>query len=135
MSESKPKKASPSMDMWLREAKLDTKVSQEGMFLVHNGIVRQTPKAQVREGIHDGSVVVGMHFSYDADKVDAAVKETYSMDGIYYVRTWLNEGQLSVGDDIMYVLIGGDVRPHVVDALQFLVSKIKNECVTEVEQN
>jgi len=34
----------------------------------------------------------------------------------------------------MYVLIGGDIRPHVVDALQFLVGKIKTECVTEIEQ-
>ncbi len=44
------------------------------------------------------------------------------------------EGQLKIGDDIMYVLIGGDIRPHVVDALQFLVEKIKTECVTEIEQ-
>nr|WP_320415657.1 hypothetical protein [Candidatus Contubernalis alkalaceticus] len=35
--------------------------------------------------------------------------------------------------DIIYVLIGGDIRPHVVDALQFLVGKIKTECVTEIE--
>jgi len=55
-------------------------------------------------------------------------------DGIFYVRVWLNEGQLELGDDIMYVLIGGDIRPHVVDALQFLVEKIKSECVTEIEQ-
>ncbi len=34
----------------------------------------------------------------------------------------------------VYVLIGGDIRPHVVDALQFLVEKIKSECVTEIEQ-
>ena len=56
------------------------------------------------------------------------------MDGIYYVRAWLNEGELELGDDIMYVLIGGDIRPRVVDALQFLVGKLKNECVTEIER-
>ena len=55
------------------------------------------------------------------------------MPGIFYVRVWLNEGQLRVGDDIMYVLIGGDIRPRVLDALQFLVGKIKTECVTEKE--
>ena len=31
-------------------------------------------------------------------------------------------------------LIGGDIRPHVVDALQALVGTIKNECVSEVER-
>ncbi|MCD7767257.1 MAG: molybdopterin biosynthesis protein, partial [Oscillospiraceae bacterium] len=50
-----------------------------------------------------------------------------------YIRIWVNEGTLAVGDDIMYVLIGGDIRPHVVDALQFLVGKLKNECVVERE--
>jgi len=34
------------------------------------------------------------------------------------------EGLLDVGDDIMYVLIGGDIRPHVIDGLQFIVEKI-----------
>ena len=32
------------------------------------------------------------------------------------------------------LLIGGDIRPHVVDALQSLVGTIKNECVSEVER-
>ena len=40
---------------------------------------------------------------------------------------------MTVGDDIMYVLIGGDIRPHVVEALQYLVGRIKTECVTETE--
>lgn len=128
------KKTSPSIDEWLKEAKAHPAALQEGMFLVHNGVVRQTPKAQVRQGINDGSLVKGMEFAYDAAKVDAAIAETYKMAGIFYIKVWLNEGQLSIGDDIMYVLIGGDIRPHVVDALQFLVEKIKTECVTEVEQ-
>ena len=134
MTNDKIKKVSPSIDEWLKEAKVDPTALQEGMFLVHNGVVRQTPKAQVRQGVKDGSLVKGMEFAYDAEKVDAAIAETYKMEGIFYIKVWLNEGQLTLGDDIMYVLIGGDIRPHVVDALQFLVGKIKNECVTEIEQ-
>ena len=56
------------------------------------------------------------------------------MPGIYHVRVWLNEGELLPGDDIMLVLIGGDIRPHVVDCLQSLVGQIKNECVVEQEK-
>lgn len=134
MDNGKKKKQSPSIDEWLKEAKTDPAALQVGMFLVHNGIVRQTPKAKVRQGLDDGSLVKGMSFTYDAAKVDAVIAETYKMDGIFHVRVWLNEGQLELGDDIMYVLIGGDIRPHVVDALQFLVGKIKGECVTEIEQ-
>ena len=127
------KKISPSMDEWLKEAKVHESAEKIGMYLTHNGIVRKSAKAKVRYGEENTKEVSGMLFSYDEAKVAAAVEETYQMDGIYYIKTWLNEGELHVGDDIMYVLIGGDIRPHVVDALQFLVGKLKNECVEETE--
>jgi molybdopterin synthase catalytic subunit len=123
----------PSIDEWLAEAKAYPTASEIGMFLVHNGVVRETPKAQVRQGLNDGSVVKSLDFSYDAGKVDQAVAEAKAMAGIFYVKAWLNAGRLKVGDDIMLVLIGGDIRPNVVNALQFLVEKIKTECVTEIE--
>lgn len=134
MSNQNNKLKSPSIDQWLKEAKSEPDALEQGMFLVHNGVVRQTPRKKVREGIDTGEVVRGMEFDYDAAKVEQAVSETYELEGIFYVKTWLNKGQLEVGDDIMYVLIGGDIRPHVIDALQFLVGKIKNECVKEIEQ-
>ena len=127
-------KKSPSMDQWIEEAKKDPKANQVGMYLFHNGVVRETPKAKVRQGIDDGSQVRGMEFGYDEEKVQEAVEETRKLDGIYHVRVWLNEGELQVGDDIMYVLVGGDIRPHVIDALQFLVEKIKTQCVVEIEK-
>jgi len=129
------KKKAPSMDEWLREAKADPSASQVGMYLTHNGVVRGTAKAQVRDGADHTAPVTGMIFSYDKGKVDAAIADTYKLDGIHYVRVWLNDGELKVGDDIMFALIGGDIRPHVVDALQSLVGRLKNECVTEVELN
>ena len=125
----------PSMDAWLKEAKAHPDADKVGMYLTHNGVVRATAKAKVRNGEEGTRNVTGMVFSYDRQKVDAAVAKTYEMDGIYYVRAWLNEGELCVGDDIMYVFIGGDIRPHVVDALQSLVGTLKNECVTETEQH
>ena len=127
------KKNPPSIDAWLREAKAHASAPKVGMYLTHNGTVRQTAKAKVRYGAEDTKEVTGMLFSYEQDKVDAIIADTYKMDGIYYIKVWLNEGELTMGDDIMYVLIGGDIRPHVVDALQYLVGRIKNECVVETE--
>lgn len=129
------KKPSPSMDAWLREAKQHASAPNIGMYLTHNGTVRQSAKAKVRYGAEDTKPVTGMLFSYDPEKVDRIIADTYKMDGIYYIRVWLNEGELDAGDDIMYVLVGGDIRPHVVDALQYLVGRIKGECVTETELN
>ncbi len=127
------KKESPSMDMWLKEAKAHESAKNVGMYLSHNGVVRETAKTKVRQGEEDTKPVRGMCFSYDKEKLDSVIQSAYILDGIYYVRVWLNEGELKLGDDIMYVLIGGDIRPHVVDALQYLVGRIKNECVEETE--
>ena len=125
----------PSMDAWLREAKVHESAPKIGMYLTHNGTVRQTAKAKVRYGAENTKEVTGMRFSYDQEKVDGIITDTYKMEGIYYIRVWLNEGELKMGDDIMYVLIGGDIRPRVVDALNYLVGRIKNECVVETELN
>ena len=125
----------PSLDAWLTEAKAHESAPKIGMYLTHNGTVRQSAKAKVRYGAEDAKEVTGMIFSYDEEKVNSVIADTYKMDGIYYIKVWLNEGRLSIGDDIMYVLIGGDIRPRVVDALQYLVGRIKNECVVETELN
>lgn len=127
-----PKQA-PSMDEWLKEAKASENADQCGMFLVHNGIVRVTPKAEVREGVEGLGRVAQVEFSYDEQGVKDAIAEALTWPGVYYVRVWLNDGALNVGDSIMYVLIGADIRPNCVDALQKLVGKIKNDLVIEKE--
>ena len=123
----------PSLDQWLREAKAEKDAPLCGMYLAHNGTVRQTARALVRNRAEDTAPVSGMHFAWDRDKVARALEEARALPGIYHVRRWLSEGDLALGDDIMLVLVGGDIRPRVIDALQFLVGKIKNECVVEQE--
>ncbi len=122
----------PSMDEWIKEAKKESDAGKCGMYLFHNGVVRETSKAQARFGVQE-DLVKGMQFSYDKDKVDIALANARKMPGIYYARVWLNEGNLKVGDDIMYVLVGGDIRPNVINGLQALVEEIKTKCVVEKE--
>jgi len=123
----------PSVDAWLAEAKAHPSAPKVGMYLAHNGVVRQSPRALVRRGDTEARPVTGMLFSYDREKLDAVLADAYKLEGIYYIRVWLNQGRLDLGDDIMFVLIGGDIRPHVTAALDYLVGRIKNECVREEE--
>ena len=71
------------------------------MYLIHSGIVRQTAKAQIRNNNTTAPNVTGTKFSYDTNKVAAAIENIYHMEGIYYIKTWINEGRLWVGDDII----------------------------------
>ncbi len=124
----------PSQDRWLEEAKAAPSAEKIGMYLTHTGVVRGSAKAMVRMGEKDTRPVCGMHFSYDKKKAEGAIEEALQLPGIYYVRVWLADGELALGDTIMQVLIGGDIRPHVIDGLQYLVGKLKNECVLEEEK-
>lgn len=124
----------PSVDAWLKEAKADPSSAGVGMYLTHNGVVRETAKAKVRFGAEDTKPVTGLFFSYEEEKVEEAIAAAYGMPGIAWIRVWLAEGELQVGGSIMLVLVGGDIRPHVIDALQELVGTIKNSCVTETER-
>ena len=125
-------KPEPSMDQWLAEAKAGPNADLCGMFLTHNGVVRATAKAQVRQG-EEKPPVTQVDFSYDAEGLEAAIADALTWDGVYYVKVWLNEGVCEVGQSLMYVLIGADIRPRCIDALQRLVGHIKNDLVVERE--
>ena len=125
-------KPEPSMDQWLAEAKASPNADLCGMFLTHNGVVRATAKAQVRQG-EQKPPIAQVDFSYDEAGLQAAIEDALTWDGVYYVKVWLNEGICNVGESLMYVLIGADIRPRCIDALQKLVGHIKNDLVVERE--
>ena len=51
------KQQAPSLDQWLREAKAQPEAPLCGMYLSHNGVVRQTARAKVRQGVEDTAPV------------------------------------------------------------------------------
>lgn len=123
----------PSLDSWLEEAKADPSAHMCGSYITHTGVVRSSPKALVRGTGNSSGSVKGMRFSCDYAAVEAAADTVRNLPGIYYVKVWVSEGDLKVGDDIMQILIGGDIRVRVMDALSHLLNQIKNYCVKEEE--
>jgi molybdopterin synthase catalytic subunit len=112
-------------DTWIEEAKAGVDPKELGMILIHNGVVRATAKT--------GGPVRGMRLTYDREKLAAAVKAAQAREGIAFVRAWINEGNLTVGDDIMKVLVAGRFRTDVLPALQELLTFLKTEVVKEEE--
>lgn len=131
----------PDIAAWLAEAKQDPKAPYIGMYLTHNGIVRATPKKTVRADEFETPLseeektqrVIAVDFSYDEKGLEKALSQALTWEGVYYVRAWLNSGRVPVGSSLMYVLIGADIRPHAIEALNKLVGHIKNNLVTEIE--
>ncbi|MCX5808575.1 MAG: molybdenum cofactor biosynthesis protein MoaE [Proteobacteria bacterium] len=110
---------------WIKEIKGQCDPESLGMILVHNGVVRATSK--------EGKPVKGMKLSFDRTELSVCIDEMKKGDGITAVKVWINEGTLSIGDDIMYVLVAGRFRTDVLPVFQELLSKIKKEIVREEE--
>jgi molybdopterin synthase catalytic subunit len=115
----------PDVNGWIAEVKAGPEASGVGIMLAHQGIVRGTTRS--------GEPGSGMLLEADRARLEEVLAETRTWPGVIAVRAWVNEGPLGVGDDIMKVLVAGDIRENVFGALQRLVSLIKNEVVSEME--
>jgi len=113
------------IDEWIKEIKANTDPESLGMMLVHNGVVRGTAK--------NGKPVIGMKLSFDKAKLESRVNELKKRDGIVQIKAWINQGELKIGDDIMYLLVAGRFRTDVLPVLQELLTYVKGEVVSEEE--
>ena len=117
--------SAPDIDDWICDVKSQPGSAAIGMILAHKGIVRGTSRS--------GEPVTGMSLTADLTRFEEALAEAGTWPGIFAVRGWVNQGELSVGDDIMRLVVAGDIREHVFEGLQRLVSLIKTEVVGESE--
>ena len=92
--------------------------SKVGMILIHDGVVR--------EATREGEGVTDLEISVDHEILDKIIKDTKEREGIVEVLVHIVENKtLFVGDDIMYLVIAGDIRENVQDALRDALDKIK----------
>ena len=115
----------PSVQDWLDEIKSTSNSSEIGIFFIHNGVVRGT----TREGLP----VASLELSYDHKRLQELIAEAEAMPGVVAARAWVNEGTLSVGDDLIYALVAGDVRKNVFDSWQTLVRRVRTEGIRQHE--
>ncbi len=97
-----------------------------GMILCHNGIVREYSK--------DGRKVKALKVELDNVKLTDLINRIKKKPGIVDVLVKIREGKLSVGEDIMYVVIAGDIRENVFPALKEAVNSIKSYVIKKEEE-
>jgi molybdopterin synthase catalytic subunit len=96
-----------------------------GMIASHLGIVRGFSRK--------GGDIEAVNVKYDMDALDKVIAHIKSMPGIVEVLVEVNEGHLKVGDELMFVAVGGDIRENVFAALIEVVNRIKKQAVSKEE--
>jgi len=97
-----------------------------GMLLCHNGVVRSTSRA--------GQKVSGLKIKVDHEKLQQVIKEYKNKPGIIEILVQINENRiLTVGDDIMFLVVAGDVRENVLPVLNDTLNAIKTTVTKKTE--
>jgi molybdopterin synthase catalytic subunit len=97
-----------------------------GMILCHNGVVRASSR--------DGKPVSEVTVRVDRGRLETILAEIKAMTGIVEVLAHVNEGTLKVGEDVMYVVVAGDFRENVFDAMIAAVNRIKAGVTSKQER-
>ncbi len=98
-----------------------------GMVLVHNGVVRSWSR-------QDGAKVIAVDVCPDRVKIEQIRQEYLGRQGIYDIRIEAREGCLRPGDDLLFILVAGDIRENVKPVLGELLDRIKAEAITKEEK-
>jgi molybdopterin synthase catalytic subunit len=97
-----------------------------GMIATHTGIVRALSR--------DGSKVESVDVQFDYQKIEEILTDIKSRPGIVDVLIDSNTGNLKVGDEIMTVVVAGDIRENVFPALIDAVERLKSEASNKTEK-
>ena len=111
------------IDTWKQDPEF---VKRVGMILCHNGIVRGTTRTGAQP-------VAAVRVTPDQTRIEALRAEYEQAPGIYRVAVEAHGGELIPGDDLLYILVAGDIRENVKAVLAELLDRIKAEAVHKEE--
>ena len=99
---------------------------QAGMILCHNGVVRDTSR--------DGRKVSGLTISVDHEKLSRVVETNKKKPEIVEILVEIAENKkLAVGDDVMLLVVAGDIRENVIAVLSDTLNAIKTTVTQKTE--
>jgi len=115
-----------SIKQLLDEIKKHPEYEKAGMILCHNGIVRRTSR--------DGRPVEGLTVDVDHTRLRSIIEHRKQDPGIVEIRVEIREKQrLTVGDDVMFLVVAGDIREHVIQTLKDTLDAIKSTATHKTE--
>ena len=110
----------------LDQLKNHTGYDKVGMVLCHQGVVRGTSR--------DGRMVRGLRVAVDYDRLEQVIAENKEAPGIVEILVQINaDRDLKVGDDVMGLVVAGDIRENVIATLTTTLNAIKREVTQKTE--
>jgi molybdopterin synthase catalytic subunit len=106
--------------------KIHPECHRVGMILCHNGIVRGTSR--------DGRQVSGLTIFVNYEKLHQVISTYKQRPGIIEILVEIADNRhLSVGDDVMLLVVAGDVRENVIAVLNDALNAIKTSVTQKNE--
>lgn len=97
-----------------------------GMMLIHNGVVRGTSRK-------DSSSVEKLEVNPDLDKIQSIREEFEAKEGIFKIVIEAMQGVFTPGEDLLYIIVAGDVRENVSPVLNQVLNQVKSEAINKKE--
>lgn len=97
-----------------------------GMILIHNGVVRNWSRK-------DKAQVSALEVTPDFEKIEALRQEYLKSEGIFDIIIHAFSGTFQPGDDLLYIIVAGDIRENIKPVLADLLDRVKAEAVTKKE--
>ena len=99
-----------------------------GMILIHNGIVRAW-------SLKNRLAVTDLEVISDYKRIELLRSEYEKKPGIYKIIIQARSGNLKPGDDLLFIIVAGDIRENVKPVMSELLDRIKTECVQKKERH
>lgn len=97
-----------------------------GMILAHNGVVRGASR--------DGRKVSGLRVSVDHEQLRRILDRERRTTGIVDILIDIaEEKDLSVGEDVMLLVVAGDIRDTVITTLERTLNAVKQTVTQKTE--
>ena len=97
-----------------------------GMILIHNGVVRNWSR-------EDHASVSGLETEVDHALIEKLRQEYLKKPGIYEIIIETESGSYQPGDDLLFIIVAGDLRDHIKPVLSELLDRVKAEAVSKKE--
>ena len=97
-----------------------------GMVLIHSGVVRGWSRK-------DRAPVASVKITPDLDRIQAICRELSTRPGIFRILADARGGVLKPGEDVLVLIVAGDIRENVKPVLAELLDRVKAEAVLKEE--